>query len=258
MWSYRELIYFLTLRDIKVRYKQTVVGIAWVVLQPLAMVAVFSLFFGRLARIPSEGLPYPLFALAGFLPWQFFSRSLLDSTQSLIVDQRLITRVYFPRLTVPLAVTLAAVVDLLIGFLMLLGLMVFYGAPITLRILWLPVFGGLLFLTSLGAGLWLSALNVEYRDVTYVVPFLNQFWLFVTPVVYPLSFVPRPWSLMMSVNPMAAVVEGFRWSVLGVGPGLSLSSLISVGVTLVLFATGTAWFRSRERAFVDALGSGGR
>lgn len=258
LWVYRELIYFLTWRNIKVRYKQTAIGVAWVILQPLAMMAAFSLFFGKLAHIPSEGIPYPLFAYTGILPWQLFARTLSESTSSLITDQRLITRVYFPRIIVPLAATLAALLDFAIAFCLLFILMPLYGVAPPVQVIWLPVFVLLMLVTALGVGFWLSALNVEYRDVMYTVPFLIQFWLFVTPVVYPSSLVPEPWRVLYGCNPMVGVIEGFRWSLLGVGGGmmpmLALSGLVAIG----LFVSGIIWFRHRERTFVDALGSGGR
>lgn len=258
MWAYRELVYFLTWRDIKVRYKQTAIGVAWVVLQPLAMMVVFTLFFGRLAKVPSEGVPYPLFAYAGLLPWQLFSRTLSESTNSLLTDQRLITRVYFPRIIVPLATTLAATLDFVIAAGLLIALMFIYGITPGAAVVWLPLFVGLMLVTALGVGFWLSALNVEYRDVMYIVPFLNQFWLFVTPVVYPSSLVPEKWRMLYGLNPMTGVVEGFRWALLGVGEGplpmLAASTLVAVS----LFISGIIWFRRRERTFVDAIGSGGR
>ena len=257
LWDYRELVYFLTWRDLKVRYKQTAIGIGWVLLQPLAMMAAFTLFFGRLAHVPSEGVPYPLFAYVGIWPWQLFSRVVSESTNSLIVDQRLITRVYFPRILIPLATTLAALADFLIGFGLLGVLMPFYRVTLPWMVMWLPLFVVLLLVTALGIGFWLSALNVEYRDVMYLIPFLNQFWLFVTPVVYSSHIVPERWRALYGINPMAGVIEGFRWSLLGVGdapgPMLAVSSIVAV----LLFVTGIVWFRRRERTFVDAIGSGG-
>jgi lipopolysaccharide transport system permease protein len=258
LWAYRELIYFLTWRDIKVRYKQTAIGALWAVLQPLAMMVVFTLFFGDLAKMPSEGIPYPLFTFTGLLPWQLFSRVLSESASSLVTDQRLITRVYFPRIIVPLATTLAAIVDLLIASLMLGVLMLFYGVAPGVQVVWLPLFILLMLVTSMGAGFWLSALNIEYRDVQYTIPFLTQFWLFITPVVYPSSQVPEGWRILYGLNPMVGVVEGFRWTLLGAGAGPSLMLLVSALVSVVLFVAGIAWFRWRERTFVDVVGSGGR
>src|SRR3989338_6042995 len=212
LWDYRELGYFLVWRDIKVRYKQTVIGVGWAIFQPLAMMIVFTLFFGKLAKMPSEGVPYPLFAYAGLLPWQIFSRSITESANSLVADQRLITRVYFPRLLVPLATIAAALVDFGVAAILLVALMGFYGVTPTLSLLWLPACLGLMIATSLGMGFWLSALNLEYRDVRYVLPFLSQFWLFLTPVVYPSSMVPERWQFLYGLNPMVSVVEGFRWA----------------------------------------------
>ncbi len=258
LWDYRELAYFLVWRDIKVRYKQTAIGVAWAVLQPLAMMVVFTLFFGKLAKIPSEGIPYPLFAYAGLLPWQIFSRSISESATSLVADQRLITRVYFPRLLVPLSTILAALVDFAVASLLLVGLMLIYGVAPTASLVWLPVFVVLMVMTALGVGFWLSALNLEYRDVQYTLPFLNQLWLFVTPVVYPSGLVPESWRLVYALNPMVGVVEGFRWSALGAGAGPNMALTVSVTVTLLLFISGAIFFRSREKVFADILGSGGR
>ena len=257
IWDYRELLYFLTWRDIKVRYKQTAIGVAWAILQPLAMMAIFTLFFGRLAKIPSEGVPYPIFAFAALMPWQLFSRVLTESTNSLITDQRLITRVYFPRIIVPMAATLAAVVDFCISGFLLIVLILIYGVTPGVTVIYLPFFVLLMFITALGVGFWLSALNVEYRDVEYTVPFLNQFLLFLTPVVYPSSLVPDKWRVLYGLNPMAGVVEGFRWTLLGVGDGPSFMLAASSVVSILLFISGIIWFRRRERTFVDALGSGG-
>lgn len=258
LWTYRELVYFLTWRDVTVRYKQTAIGASWALLQPLAMMLVFSLFFGRLAGIPSDGLPYPLFAYAGLLPWQLFSRTVSESTSSLITDQRLITRVYFPRIIVPTAATLSAIVDVAVASVLFVGMMIFYGSRPGWEVVWLPVFVLLMLITALGVGFWLSALNVEYRDVMYVVPFVNQFWFFVTPVVYPTSLVPSQWRALLGLNPMAGVVEGLRWSLLGSGQGLSPMFAVSAAVAVLLFVTGVIWFRNRERTFVDVIGSGGR
>src|SRR6267142_3568027 len=258
LWAYRELIYFLTWRDIKVRYKQTALGIAWALLQPLAMMVVFTLFFGRLAGVSSQGVPYPVFALVALIPWQLFSRAITESTNSLVTDQRLITRVYFPRIIVPISTTLAAVVDFLVSGGLLILLLAFYGMPLRLEMLWLPVFTFLLLVTALGAGFWLSALNVEYRDVMYTIPFLNQFWFFITPVVYSSNIVPERWRAVYGLNPLAGVVEGFRWALIGGGGKPGPMMFASTAVAIVLFTGGIIWFRSRERRFVDAIGSGGR
>lgn len=258
LWEFRELTYFLVWRDLKVRYKQTVIGIVWAVLQPLALMLVFTLFFGTLARMPSEGIPYPLFAYAGLLPWQMFSRGLSESANSLVADQRLITRVYFPRLIVPIATIVAALVDFAMAAALLLVLMPLYGQWPSPNLVWLPLFLLVLLAASLGVGFWLSALNLEFRDVRYIVPFLSQLWMFLTPVVYPTSLVPPHWQWLYAVNPMVGVVEGFRWALFGTGQGLSptlvWSSLVAVGLCL----SGAAFFRTRERTFADVVGSGGR
>jgi lipopolysaccharide transport system permease protein len=257
LWAYRELIYFLAWREIKVRYKQTAIGVAWAVLQPLAMMLVFTLLFGKLAGLPSDGVPYPLFAFVALLPWQLFSRTVTDSTNSLVADQRLITRVYFPRLIIPLATTLSGMADFAVSAVLLVGLMLFYGVIPGAAVVWLPAFVLLMLVTALGVGFWLSALNVEYRDVRYVLPFINQFWFFLTPVVYSSSMVPEPWRLVHGLNPMAGVIEGFRWAVLGVGHGPSVMLGVSSVIALSLFVSGILWFQRREQRFVDTLGSGG-
>ena len=254
LWDFRELLYFLTWRDLKVRYKQTAIGVAWALLQPLVMMLVFTLFFGKLAKVPSAGVPYPVFAYAGLLPWQLFSRTITESTNSLVADQRLLTKVFFPRILVPTAASFAALVDFAIGFILLFALMLFFGITPGVCVLWLPLFVILMLVTALGIGYWLSALNVEYRDIMYAIPFLNQFWMFVTPVVYPSSLVPEKWRALYGLNPMAGVVEGFRWCLLGSKPGPSLMLSVSVLVSLSLFTSGLFWFRKRERTFVDALG----
>src|SRR5712692_7835140 len=258
LWTYRELVYFLAWREVKVRYKQTAIGVAWAVLQPLAMMVIFAVFFGKLAKIPSEGIPYPLFAYAALLPWQLFSRTITESTNSLVADQRLITRVYFPRIIVPLSTTIAAIVDFAISAGLLIALMLIYGVTPGAAVIWLPGFVLLMVVTALGVGFWLSALNVEYRDVAYTIPFLNQFWFFVTPVVYPSSLVPEPWQVLYGLNPMVGVVEGFRWALLGAGKGPSPMLAVSTLIAVSLFVSGIIWFQRREQSFVDALGSGGR
>lgn len=257
LWQYRELIFFLAWRDVKVRYKQTIIGVAWVLLQPLAMMAVFWLLFGRMAKLPSDGMPYSLFVLVALLPWQFFSRVISESTNSLITDQRLITRVYFPRLVVPIATALTALVDFGLGMCLLAVLMLLLGVVPGGAILFLPLVIVLMLAAALGVGFWLSALNVEYRDVMHAVPFLVQFWFFVTPVVYSTSLLPEQWMFLFGLNPMTAVVDGFRWCLVGAAPGMSIVSAVSGLVAVALFFSGTIWFRRRERSFVDSLGSGG-
>lgn len=254
IWHYRELLYFLTWRDIKVRYKQTAIGVTWAILQPLALMLVFTLFFGKLAKIPSEGLPYPIFAYTALLPWQLFSRAITESTNSLITNQRLITKIYFPRIIVPLSTILSALLDFIIASGMLIILIVIYGIRPGWETVFLPFFTLFLLITALGVGFWLSAINVEYRDVQYIIPFLNQFWLFLTPVVYPSTLVPERWKIIYGLNPMVGVIEGFRWSLLGKGPAPSPSLFISALVGIFLFVTGIIWFRYRERSFIDMMG----
>lgn len=253
LWAYRELLYFLIWRDIKVRYKQTILGAAWAVLQPVLTMVVFSIFFGWLAKIPSDGVPYPLFTYAALLPWQLFAYGLTESGNSLVNNQRLITRVYFPRLIAPLAAVLAGVVDFLIAIAVLLGMMIFYGMMPGWRLLTLPVFILLALTTAFAAGLWLAALNVSYRDVRYVIPFLVQFWLFLTPIAYPSSLLPEWLRPFYFLNPMAGVVEGFRWSLLG--SQLSIGSWIWVSVVMILLVLigGIFYFRRMEATFADRL-----
>lgn len=253
IWEYRELLYFLIWRDIKVRYKQTVLGAAWAIIQPFLTMVVFSIFFGQLAKIPSDGLPYPIFAYCALLPWQLFSHALIESGNSLVGNQNLITKVYFPRLVIPLAAVLAGLVDFAIAFLVLLGMMAYYGIVPTAAVLTLPLFLLLSLLTALGAGLWLSALNVQYRDVRYTIPFLTQLWLFATPVVYPASLVPEPWRILFGLNPMTGVVEGFRWALLGTAHAPGFMSAVSIAVVLALLVGGLYYFRRMERTFADVV-----
>jgi lipopolysaccharide transport system permease protein len=251
VWEYRELLYFLVWRDIKVRYKQTVLGAAWAVIQPFMTMVVFSVFFGRLAKVPSDGVPYPVFAFAALLPWQLFAFALTESSNSLVGSQNLITKVYFPRLVIPLSSVLAGLVDFAISFLVLLGLMLYYGIRPTAAVAWLPLFVLLALATALSVGLWLSALNVKYRDVRYTIPFLTQFWLFVTPVAYPSSMIPQRWRALYGLNPMAGVVEGFRWALLGKSGGPGLLLWVSVAAVLTLLTGGLFYFRRMESTFAD-------
>ncbi|MDE2765973.1 MAG: ABC transporter permease [Chloroflexota bacterium] len=258
VWRSRDLLYFLIVRDLKVRYKQTAIGVAWVILQPLTTLIVFSVVLGRLADVPSEGLPYAVFAVVGLAPWQLFSRTLADASGSLLADQRLITRVYFPRLIVPTSMVAAALADFGAAALLVAAVMAVYGVAPSANIVWLPCFLALMLMTVLGVGYWLSALYLEFRDVRYAVPFLTQVWLFATPVVYPASLVPDRWQLVYALNPLVGVVEGFRWSVLGSGAGPDASLAVSVAVAAAIFLSGVLFFDWRERTFVDAVGSGGR
>lgn len=253
VWHARELLYFLVWRDIKVRYKQTVLGAAWAVLQPLLTMAAFAVFFGRLAGVPSDGIPYPIFAYAGLLPWQLCAHAVTDSGQSLVANQGLITKVYFPRLVIPLATVLAGLVDFGVAVLALVALMAWYGIGLGPALLALPLFVLLALATSLGVGLWLSALNVQYRDVRYTLPFLVQFWLLLTPIAYPASLVPEAWRAVYALNPMVAVVEGFRASLFGTRAALAPLLLPSLLVTLALLVTGIAYFRRMERSFADVV-----
>jgi lipopolysaccharide transport system permease protein len=253
LWEYRELLYFLTWRDIKVRYKQTVLGAIWVVIQPLFMMLVFSLFFGRLARVPSDGVPYPVFTFCALLPWQLFAHALTESSNSLVGNQNLITKVYFPRLVAPISAVLGGLVDFAIAFVMLLVLMLIYGIAPGWQIVFVPALVLLAVMAALGVGLWLSALNVQYRDVRYTINFLVQFWLFATPVAYPSSIVPEKWRLLYGLNPMVGVVDGFRWALLGKPDSLGLPLLISVVVVLTLLVGGLYYFRRLEQQFADIV-----
>jgi lipopolysaccharide transport system permease protein len=253
LWRYRELLYFLVWRDVKVRYKQTALGAAWAVLQPVATMVVFSLFFGGLAKVPSDGVPYPLFTLAALVPWTFFAQGVIQSANSLVGSQNLLQKVYFPRLVIPAAAILSGGVDFVIAFLVLLGMMGWYGHAPTAHVAWLPLLLLLALVTALGVGLWLAVLNVYFRDVRYLVPFLVQLWLFATPIAYPSSLLHEPWRTAYGLNPMAGVVEGFRWALLGVatapGPMLAASALAA----LALLAGGAVFFRRMERTFADVV-----
>jgi lipopolysaccharide transport system permease protein len=253
LWEYRELLYFLVWRDVKVRYKQTVLGAAWAVIQPLFTMIVFSVVFGKLARISSDGIPYPIFSFAALVPWTFFASGLSQSSNSLVGSAHMVKKVYFPRLVIPIATVFAALVDLAIALAMLLVLMAYYRITPTWNVLFLPLFILLAFISALGTGLWLSALNVKYRDVRYVVPFMIQLWMYATPVVYPSSLLGEPWRTVLGLNPMAGVVEGFRWALLGVdtapGPMIAASTLTAC----VLLVGGAFYFRRTERSFSDLV-----
>jgi len=254
LWQYRELIYFMTWRNLKVRYKQTLLGASWAVLRPFLTMVVFSIFFGDLAEVPSDGMPYPIFSFAALVPWGLFSDAVSVGGRSLVQNRHMITKIYFPRVILPLSSILAGLVDFLIAFVVLIGMMVFYKITPTANVWTLPLFLLLALVTATGVGLWLAALNVQYRDVAYITPFLTQFWLYVTPIAYPASMVPDKWQLIYSLNPMAGVVEGFRWALLGTeqgapGPQLVVSSVVA----LVLLVTGYAYFRRMERSFADMV-----
>lgn len=253
IWAYRDLLYFLIWRDVKVRYKQTVLGVAWAIIQPLATMLVFSIFFGNLAQIPSDGVPYPVFTLTGLVVWTFFSNALRQSSESLIINQILITRVYFPRLIIPIAAVFSGLVDFALAFLMLIGILGIYGIVPSVQLLFLPIFLGLLLITALGVGSWLAALNVQFRDVRYAVPFLTQLWLFITPIAYPSSLLNPSARILYGLNPMVGVVEGLRWALLGTNAPSLPMLLTSACILLVLFVTGLAYFRRMENHFADVI-----
>jgi lipopolysaccharide transport system permease protein len=253
LWIYRELVYFMTWRDLKVRYKQTVLGASWAVLQPFLTMVVFSIFFGGLAQVPSDNVPYPIFSYTALLPWTLFSKALLDASKSLVSSSHIITKIYFPRIILPLATILAGIVDFFIAFVVLLGMMVFYRVSPTIHIWTLPLFLLLALVTAMGVGLWLSALNVLYRDINYATHFITQFWMFITPIVYSASMIPDQWRLIYSVNPMAGVVNGFRWALLGVGSPPGLDLLVSVVVAFFLLISGLFFFKRTERLFADMV-----
>jgi len=253
LWQYRELIYFLTWRDIKVRYKQAVLGVAWAVLQPLLTMVIFTVIFGVLLETPSQGLPYPLFALSALLPWQLFASALQRSSVSLVGNANLITKIYFPRLAIPLSSVFAALVDFAVSFVVLLGVMLYYQYWPGWNIFWLLPIVLLALLTALAVGLWLSALNVQYRDIQHMVPFIIQVWLYASPIVYPIEIIPAGiWRSLYGLNPMVGVIQGFRWALLGGNPP-DATMLISVGVVLVLLVSGLYYFRRMEKTFADIV-----
>ena len=253
MWKYRELTYFLTWRDIKVRYKQTALGASWAILQPFLSMVVFSVFFGGLLNVPSEGVPYPVFSYTALLPWGVFAKALNDAGRSLVTNRAMITKIYFPRMVIPLASVISGLVDFSIAFVVLLGMMWYYRIPPTSNIWTLPLFLLLALVTALGVGLWLSALNVLYRDIGYIIPFLTQLWFYLTPIVYPASEVPEQWQTIYALNPMVGVVEGFRWALLGTstspGPMVAVSSVVA----LLMLISGMFYFRRMERTFADMV-----
>jgi len=254
LWEYREVLYYLVWRDIKVRYRQTVIGALWAIIQPLMTMVVFSVFLGGFAKVPSDGAPYPLFAFAALVPWSFFANGLALSANSLVASGNLITKVYFPRLLVPMGRVLSGLPDIGLSFLVLLALVAWYGhLRLSLSLLWLPFLASLAFLTALGVGLWLSALNVRYRDVQHAVPFLIQIWMFATPIAYPSSLLPEPWRTVYGLNPMVGVVEGFRWALLGSGRAPGLPLVVSVVAAVVLLVSGAFFFRRVERTFADVV-----
>lgn len=253
LWKYRELLYFFCWRDIKVRYKQTLLGATWAIAQPFLTMVVFSLFFGKLAKMPSDGIPYPIFAYAALVPWTFFANGLSQASESLVANANLIKKVYFPRLIVPISAVMSGIVDFVLAFIVLVAMIFYYGSVPTINVLWLPAFVLLAMVTAMGVALWLSAFNVQFRDVRYVIPFLIQFWLFATPIAYPSSLLSEPWRTVYGINPMVGVVEGFRWALLGTetSPGPILA--VSVLTTVIIFLTGAVYFCRKEKMFADIV-----
>ena len=252
IWLYRELLFFLAWRDIKIRYQQTVLGFAWAILQPFLTMVVFSIFFGALAKIPSDGIPYPIFNYAGLLPWHFFENAISVSTNSLVTNSNMVTKVYFPRLFIAISSVLSGLVDFGISFLVLIAMMIFYQVQPTIGVLYLPLFLLLAFITAMGVSLWMSALNVKYRDIRYIVPFLARFWFFATPIAYSSTMLEEPWRTLYGLNPMVGVVEGFRWALLGTNPPQSMIFL-SVAISVVIFITGLLYFNRTEKTFADVI-----
>ena len=254
LWRYRELFYFLAWRDILVRYKQTVIGIAWALIRPFLTMVVFTIVFGNLAKLPSEGAPYPILVFSAMLPWQFFANSLSESSNSLITNGNLISKVYFPRLVVPTSAVVVSFVDFMISGIILIGLMAWYDFVPSWRILTLPVFIAIAFVASIGAGLWLCSLNVQYRDFRYIVPFIVQFGLYISPVGFSSSIVPEKWRLLYSLNPMVGVIDGFRWAIIGDDSQIYLPGFFtSMALVLAIFVTGIGYFRKMERTFADVI-----
>ncbi len=253
LWQYRELLVFYAIRDIKVRYKQTILGAAWAILQPVLTMVVFSIFFGRLAKVPSDGIPYPVFTFCALLPWQLFAFALTQSSNSLVQDAQVLTKVYFPRLVVPFSSVIAGLVDFAIAFVVLILMLLYYDIVPSLAIVTLPFFTALALAAALSVGLWFSALNVKYRDVRYTIPFLAQFWLFVTPVAYSSSLVPPYWQTLYAINPMVGVVEGFRWALLGKASPPGPMLIVSVAATAILLVGGLFYFRRMEKSFADIV-----
>lgn len=253
LWLYRELIFFMIWRDIKVRYKQTLLGAAWAVIQPVLTMLVFNFIFGTVAKVPTEGIPYPIFSYTALLPWGLFTTALNNASRSLTANQNMVTKIYFPRLVLPLSSVLGGLVDFAIAFLILIVMMVYYRITPTSAIWTLPLFLVLTVVTALGVALWLSAINVQYRDVNYVLPFLTQFWLFLTPVAYSAKIISEKWQFVYSLNPMAGVVNGFRWALLGTSTGPNINMAISIGISLIFLVSGLFYFRAMERTFADTI-----
>ena len=254
LWVYRELVVFMIWRTLKVRYKQTMLGASWAVIQPLMTMIVFNFIFGNIAKVPTDNIPYPIFSYTALLPWGLFTNALNQASRSLTANQNMVTKIYFPRLVLPISSVLAGLVDFAIAFVILIGLMFYYQVTPAWNVLWtLPFFLLLSIIVALGVSLWLSAINVQYRDVNYALPFLTQFWLFITPVAYSASVISDKWQLVYSLNPMAGVVNGFRWALLGSGSGPDLALWISVIISLVILVSGLIYFRNMERTFADMI-----
>ncbi len=254
LWVYRELVYFMVWRDVKVKYKQTLLGMAWAVIQPVMTMLVFTFLFGKVAKLPTDGIPYPVFSFTALLPWGLFTTALNQGSRSLVAHNNMVTKIYFPRLILPLASVLSGVVDFAIAFVILIGLMLYYQVTPAWHLLWtLPLLLVMTVVTALGVALWLSAVNVKYRDVNQALPFLTQFWLFATPVAYSASVISAKWQLVYSLNPMAGVVNGFRWALLGSGNGPDLSFWVSALISVVILISGLFYFRSMEKTFADTI-----
>jgi lipopolysaccharide transport system permease protein len=254
LWTYRELVFFMIWRELKVRYKQTLLGAAWAIIQPVMTMVVFNFLFGKVAKVPTDGIPYPIFAYSALLPWGLFTTALNQASRSLTSNHNMISKVYFPRLVLPISSVLAGLVDFAISFVILIGLMIYYKITPTWTALWaLPFFLLLAILTALGVALWLSAINVKYRDVNYALPFLTQFWMFITPVAYSAKIISDQWQLVYSLNPMAGVVNGFRWALLGSGSGPNAALWVSVAISMLVLVGGLFYFRNMERTFADTI-----
>jgi len=253
LWDFRELLYFFIWRDIAVRYKQTVLGAAWAIIQPVMTMVIFSIIFGRLAKLPSDGIPYPIFSYTALLPWGLFSTGLGAATGSLIGNQNMLTKTYFPRLILPISGVLSGLVDFGLSFLVLLGMMLFYHIPFTWRILALPVFILLALITAMAAGMWLAVFNVRFRDVKFLTPFLMQFWQYATPIAYSISLIPEKWRTIYGLNPMTGVIGGFRWAMLGQSFSLGPIVIVSIVVVIILFLSGLVFFQRNEKTFADLV-----
>lgn len=254
LWVYRELVFFMVWRDIKVKYKQTLLGMAWAVIQPVMTMLVFTFLFDRVAKLPTDGIPYPIFAFTALLPWGLFVTALNQGSRSLVAHNNMVTKIYFPRLILPMSSVFAGLVDFAIAFVILVGLMIYYRFVPAWNLVWtLPLFLLLAIITALGVALWLSAINVQYRDVNQALPFLTQFWLFATPVAYSASVISDKWQILYSLNPMAGVVNGFRWALLGTGNGPDITLWVSVAISILIFISGLFYFRSMEKTFADTI-----